>query len=51
MQLRISELLNPIFFFFFTLKYTKVVLLVLNLPSNAGDIRDTGSLSGLERSP
>ena len=42
---------TPFFFFFFTLKYTKVVLLVLNLPSNAGDIIDTGSLSGLERSP
>ena len=28
-----------------------MVLVVKNLPVNAGDIRDTGSVSGSERSP
>ena len=37
-------------------KYTKdlasqVMLVVKNLPANAGDIRDPGSVPGLERSP
>ena len=37
-------------------KYTQdlafqVVLVVKILPANAGDIRDTGSLPGLERAP
>ena len=30
---------------------SQVVLLVKNLPANAGDIRDTGSIPGLGRSP
>ena len=30
---------------------SKVVLVVKNLPANAEDIRDTGSIPGLERSP
>ena len=29
----------------------QVALLVKNLPANAGDIRDAGSIPGLERSP
>ena len=28
-----------------------MVLVVKNLPANAGDVRETGSVSGLERSP
>ena len=28
-----------------------MVLVVKNLPANAGDVRETGSISGLERSP
>ena len=28
-----------------------MVLLIKNLPANAGDIRDTGSIPGLGRSP
>ena len=28
-----------------------MVLVVKNLPANAGDIRDTGSIPGLERFP
>ena len=28
-----------------------VVLVVKNLPANAGDVRDTGSIPGLGRSP
>ena len=30
---------------------SQVVLVVKNLPANAGDIRDTGSIPGLGRSP
>ena len=30
---------------------SQVVLLVKNLPANAGDTRDTGSIPGLGRSP
>ena len=30
---------------------SQVVLVVKNLPANAGDIRDTGSISGSGRSP
>ena len=30
---------------------SQVVLVVKNLPANAGDIRDTGSVPGLGRSP
>ena len=30
---------------------SQVVLMVKNLPANAGDIRDTGSIPGLGRSP
>ena len=30
---------------------SQVVLVVKNLPANAGDIRDTGLIPGLERSP
>ena len=30
---------------------SQVVLVVKNLPANAGDIRDVGSIPGLERSP
>ena len=30
---------------------SQVVLVVKNLPANAGDVRDTGSIPGLERSP
>ena len=29
----------------------QMALVVRNLPANAGDIRDTGSILGLERSP
>ena len=29
---------------------SQVVLVVKNLPANAGDIRDAGSITGLERS-
>ena len=32
-------------------KHTPQVLVVKNLPANAGDIRDTGSIPGSERSP
>ena len=45
------------FFFFFNcsifdfLRASQVVLVVKNLPANAGDIRDTGSISGSGRSP
>ena len=31
--------------------FTQVELVVKNLPAKAGDIRDTGSIPGLERSP
>ena len=31
-----------------TLRASQVVLVVKNLPANAGDIRDTGSISGQE---
>ena len=31
--------------------FIQVALLVKNLPANAGDIRDTGSIPGLGRSP
>ena len=30
---------------------SQMVLVVKNLPANAGDIRDTDSIPGLERSP
>ena len=30
---------------------SQVVIVVKNLPANAGDIRDTGSIPGLGRSP
>ena len=30
---------------------SQVTLVVKNLPANAGDIQDTGSILGLERSP
>jgi len=30
---------------------SQMVLVVKNLPANAGDVRETGSISGLERSP
>ena len=30
---------------------SQVVLVVKNLPANAGDVRDEGSVPGLERSP
>ena len=30
---------------------SQVVLVVKNLPANAGDIRDVGSIPGVERSP
>ena len=30
---------------------SQVVLVVKNLPANAGDVRDTGSVPGLRRSP
>ena len=33
------------------LRASQVVLVVKNLPANAGDIRDTGSISGSGRSP
>ena len=37
---------------FYTDKWaSQVVLVVKNLPANAGDIRDVGSIPGLERSP
>ena len=37
----------------FSNKYgdSQVVLVVMNLPANAGDIKDTGSIPGLGRSP
>ena len=31
--------------------YTPIVPMVKNLPANSGDIRDTGSIPGLGRSP
>ena len=34
-----------------TLGASQVVLMVKNLPANAGDIRDVGSIPGLGRSP
>ena len=30
---------------------SQVALVVKNLPANAGDVRDSGSIPGLERSP
>jgi len=33
------------------IRASQVVLLVKNLPANAGDIRDLGSIPGLGRSP
>ena len=33
------------------LRISHVVLVVKNLPANSGDIRDTGSIPGLGRSP
>ena len=35
----------------FSIRATQVVLVVKNLPANAGDIRDEGSLPGSGRSP
>ena len=35
----------------YTHTHTQVVLVVKNLPANAGDVRDLGSFPGLERSP
>ena len=32
-------------------KASQVVLVVKSLPANAGDLRDVGSIPGLERSP
>ena len=34
-----------------TILASQVILVVKNLPVNAGDIRDMGSISGSERSP
>ena len=33
------------------MKLSQVALLVKNSPANAGDIRDKGSIPGLQRSP
>ena len=38
-------------FFIGFLKYIKVALVIKNPPANAGDIRDSGSVPGLGRSP
>ena len=35
-------------FFIGFLKYIKVALMIKNLPANAGDIRDSGSIPGWE---
>ena len=58
-----TQFIDPSFkklkFFFYFLKYwntvdvqaSQVALVVKNLPANAGDIRDVGSIPGLGRSP
>ena len=33
------------------LRFSQVVLVVKNPPANAGDVRDTGSIPGLVKSP
>ena len=52
MNILITEVLTP----FFNVSKTQtgasqVVLVVKNLPANAGDIKDMGSILGLGRSP
>ena len=48
---------SPAFLFFvsnwisWTEWYTRVVLVVMNPPASAGDIRDSGLIPGLEKSP
>ena len=41
---------KKIFLVFSVVQASQVVLVVKNPPANAGDVRDTGSIPGLERS-
>ena len=50
-RLRLASLIFSVVLTYVNSRASQVVLVVKNLPADSGDIRDTGSVPGLGRSP